>query len=633
MCGINGILGSDRELVKQMNKILHHRGPDQQGIFADSNVTLGSCRLAVIDLSPKGRMPMHNAKETLWIIQNGEIYNFRELREELQNRGHTFSSDSDTEVILNAYDEWGASCVERLNGEFAFCIYDRRKKQLFLARDRLGIKPLFYFHRGETFAFSSEMKALMLHPEVKRELDWNSLAAYLTFRYVPGENTIIKGIKRLLPGRTMLIDVKDPKKPAIKRFWEPSFEPKPVSTARAAGEVLALLEDSVRRRMVSDVPLGAFLSGGIDSTAMVALMCRNSEKPVKTFSVGFDEASFSEAKNSMLVADALNTDHTELTVTLDSAKVLPSVIWHLDDLMADPAAVPTYIMCEATKKHVTVALSGDGNDELFAGYVQYRILNRGRRYGALIPQGVKNMLTSRPHLFPNIPYIRRSGKLLATDSEAERFLSVMASFTPDEQEELLSEGANKDLSWDARKFVKPYFDSKLPPLHQWLKFDIENWLVEDILAKSDRMSLAHSLELRVPYLDHRYAELALSLPPEMKLRGNTEKWLFRQAVRDIVPKQILRRKKQGFALPINEWLDSGLRGPAEELFRVSPILNSSFFRQRPIHRIISQHQLSRKVYKRQFWSLLTLALWHKIHIEDATTDIRKVKTLNNFSRG
>ena len=614
MCGINGLTGADKPLMRKMDAIIRHRGPDQEGIFADERVTLGSCRLSIIDLSPKGRMPMHNGNETLWIVFNGEIYNYQELRQELAAKGHSFRSKTDTEVILKAYEQWGASCVERLNGEFAFCIYDTIRKTLFLARDRLGIKPLFYLHKG-AFAFSSEIKALLLHPAAKREMDWHSLGAYLSFRYVPGEQTIIRDVKKLLPGHTLALDLVSMKK-KIVRYWQPSFEQAALGQAEAEQRVLSLLEDSVRRRMVADVPLGAFLSGGIDSTAMVALMMK-SGGAVKTFSVGFDEQSFSEVESSRLVAERLGTEHTELTVKVDAAQVLPRVVWHLDDLMADPAAVPTYLMSEVTRKHVKVVLSGDGNDEVFAGYLQYELLSKGAALGAPVPFALRPMLRAAAGAVP-VPYIRRAANL-ALAAEEDRFLAVTSPFTPEEQDELLTEDARVRMAWDARQHVRGFMDEKLPPLHRWLRFDIENWLPDDILVKSDRMSLANSLELRVPYLDHRYVELALSLPPEMKLRGGQEKLLFRRAVRNIVPPEVLARKKHGFAVPINEWLERDLRHSAERVFRVSPILNSGIFRQGSLGRIIREHQLSRRIYKRQFWSLLTLAIWHRLHIEEART--------------
>ncbi len=617
MCGINGFLGSDKRLVSRMNRILHHRGPDQQGVYADTFATLGSTRLAILDLSEKGRMPMHDGTQQRWIVFNGEIYNFKDIRADLTKKGHRFKSDSDTEVILKAYKQWGPKCVEKLNGQFAFCIYDRRKKQLFLARDRLGINPLFYYHDGKNFAFSSEIKSLLLHPEIKREMDWNSLAAYLTLRYVPGQDTIISGIRKLPTGHTLLIDIKNPKKLTINRFWAPIWTKSGLTERDAAKKVLELLEDSVRMRMLADVPLGAFLSGGIDSTAMVALMAKHSELPVKTFSVGFDEASFSEVENSRLVADEIGTEHTEIEVALDSTAILPKVVWHVDDLMADPAALPTYVMSQETRKHVTVVLSGDGNDELHGGYFWHWLLNTGHAIGSFLPEQFKSAGSQGMKLLPDIPYIRRMGKLVLANTPTERLYSVLGIFTPEEQEKLLTDSAQENITWSPKGIMKPYAGENLPPLHQWMAYDLENWLPDDILVKSDRVSMAHSLEMRVPFLDHRYVELALSLPASMKMKGSTEKYLFKRAMKGIVPRSIIKRKKQGFGVPINDWLEAGLKHEAELVFKQSSLLNSEYFRKQRISRILSQHQTSRKIYKKQFWSLLTLALWHKIHIEDA----------------
>lgn len=584
MCGIAGITGHEPERVGRMTRALQHRGPDDEGLFTDTHVSLGHRRLAVIDLTERGAQPMHFGPYV--IVFNGEIYNFREIRRELEHRGDRFRSDTDTEVILHAYAAWGAECVTRFNGMFAFAIYDQVEHELFLARDRLGIKPLFYARHGDTWLFASEIKALLCAlPE--RRMDAGALADYLRYRFVPDERTLFEGVMRLAPGHTMTLRLRDGRQ-TIARYWRLAYGNNGGTLAENAERVRAVLRESVARRLIADVPLGAYLSGGLDSSAIVALMREVAERPVHTFTVNFGDGPSSEAPYAAQVAREFGTVHTEIDVTADAVEVLPRVARHLGEPIADAATIPVYLMAEATKPHATVVLSGEGSDELFAGYAKYRWLYASR-------------------MLPNLPHAVRGGiagrlSALMTKDLGDRYARFAAVFDAPALRRLVAFDADAVTHFDPAPLL-----ATGDTLHDLLNLDVHTWLPNDLLMKGDTMTMAHGVEARFPFLDHELVEFAATIPAAQKLRWQRDKLVYREAVRPLLPQAIAARRKQGFTVPLRQWLESGLRDYAMELgSRVEiPLLNRAEVRRIVAHR-------PRTVFgRRQFWTILFLLVWYR----------------------
>ncbi|MFP4379844.1 MAG: asparagine synthase (glutamine-hydrolyzing) [Candidatus Sumerlaeia bacterium] len=584
MCGFTGMTHPDSECLRRMNARLAHRGPDDSGYFQDDHVGLAHCRLAILDLSEKGHQPM--AFRHFTIAYNGEIYNFRELRGQLEERGYAFDSDCDTEVLLKAYAEWGSACLSRLNGMFAFAIYDSKKREIFLARDRLGIKPLYLARRGKAWLFASELKAIV--PEIDhRSLDRRALVDYLTFRFVPDNATLIEGVERLEPGHCMRIDAASGEA-ARERWWRLEYGDNGRSLQENAEGVLDLLRQSVRRRLISDVPLGAYLSGGLDSSALVALMAETSERPVHTFTVSFGNDNLSEAAEGRFVAEHFGTDHQEIPVEMDAVSILPELIYHLDTPIGDAATIPVYLMARATKQHATVVLSGEGSDECFAGYYKYKPLLWGRK------------LPPMPRLFKR-GWPGRINALLDAN-RARGYLAYAAVFNNSEMEGLLDFLPN----WQER-FSPDAFFTTGKVLHDYLNLDVHTWLPNDLLLKGDTMTMAHAVEARVPFLDHQLVEFAAAIPPEQKMDGRLDKIVFRHAARAILPERILQRKKQGFTIPLARWMDQGLGDFARDLFASVHIPE---LRTQALEPIVDE--ACRNVYtRRRFWTTLFLAAWYR----------------------
>ena len=584
MCGIAGITWQEPELIAHMTRLLQHRGPDDEGLYNDAHVGLGHRRLAVLDLSERGAQPMHFGPYVL--VFNGEIYNFREIRRELEAHGDRFKSDTDTEVILHAYSVWGSDCLQRFNGMFAFAIYDQVKQVLFLARDRLGVKPLYYTRRGESWAFTSEIQALLPVLD-RRALNANALVDYLTYRYVPDDRTLFDGIHRLPPAHTLTIRL-DTNHGTFERYWSLRYASNTNSLNDNAVQVRDLLRQAVQRRLVSDVPLGAYLSGGLDSSTVVAMMADGASQRVKTFTVTFGDDSLSEAKYAEEVAKRFDTEHTEIAVDAEAVDVLPRVVRHLGEPVGDAATIPLFLMAEATKKHATVVLSGEGSDELFAGYSKYKWLHVSR-------------------LLPNLPTVAHAGlggrvNPFFAKEAARRFVPFVSVFDDHALRRLLAFPLE-----DAARFDPSPLLSTGDALHDLLHWDMHTWLPNDLLVKGDTMTMAHAVEARFPFLDHTLVEFAATIPAAQKLSWGKDKIVYRNAVAPLVPASIVARKKQGFTVPLQRWLDHGLRDYAIDLAdRIEvPLLD-----RHEVKRIMA-HRPRTLFGRRQFWTLLFLLAWYR----------------------
>lgn len=622
MCGITGKVYLDgrparsTEIAKMTGTLLH-RGPDDGGFWVEKNVGLGSRRLSVIDLTKAGHMPMFYDYKRYVIVYNGEVYNFQTEREELRKKGYSFKSNTDTEVILALYREYGIECLAHLRGMFAFAIYDRKEKTIFMARDRLGKKPLKYFFNGKVFIFASELKAILTQREVKREPDFLAIHHYLTFGYVPAPNTGFVGISKLEPGHYLFLDLKF-RKLRKQRYWKPDFTKKlKLSQQEWQRRILNLLEESTRLRMIADVPVGAFLSGGVDSSAVVAMMSRLSDRPVKTFSIGYKEASHDETRYARQVADAFGTEHTTLIVSPESVEMLPELVAQFEEPFADSSMLVTYLISKMARNYVTVALNGDGGDENFAGYQRYNKqywyskfdglpIITSEKMGALM-----NFIAKKSH-FSQARRCYWIWKKMAGDP-VYRYLG-WNSFVLQEEKEWLykddfshqyQENASRDL-WEEKMW-----ESGTENLtDQVLYADLTNYLPEDLLVKMDIASMAVSLEARSPLLDHKLVELAAKIPINLKIKGfGGNKYIFKKALRGILPDEILDRPKLGFAMPLDSWFKEGLNDYARKklLARNAPV--KKFLKSEGIKTMLATHGREGRDFGPKLWAILTLDLW------------------------
>ncbi len=627
MCGITGIYGlEDKELIKRMTDVIDHRGPDDKGYFIDKEISLGVRRLSIIDVKG-GKQPIFNENQDKVIIFNGEIYNYKELKQELENKGHRFGTNSDTEVIVHCYEEFGERCVDKLRGMFAFAIYDLNNKKLFIARDRLGIKPLYYCLYDNKFVFGSEIKSILQFVE-RREIDYKALDAYFAMRFVFGERTLFNGIKRLMPGHYLEYDGKDLK---IKKYWEFSINESNYDSKYYEESLMKLIEESVRIRLMSEVPLGAYLSGGVDSSTIVGVMSKFMDEPVKTFSVGFGyEEEEEELKMAKFVSEHFGTDHEEIIVKTDAIKFLPRIVWHFDEPVADPAAVPTYLLSERAKKKVTVVLTGEGGDEMFAGYEHYKIMKIGERFKKL-PRGflkfVPKLASVIPGGFLNLFFkyserlgeegINRFGRYLdELNNRKEAYCEIINIFDKKEKEEFYSDKLKEFLrNYKAEEGFNTFFnDQEL--LKELINLEINTELPEDLLMKVDKMTMAHSVEARVPFLDHKLVEFAATIPSNFKLNGVKDKYILRRCAARILPREIFNRKKQRFFVPLDIWFKEDLRGLVENFLSESNVVKRGFFNYNYIKKILGNYEKSRLFYGRQLWSILNFEMWHRIFIEN-----------------
>ncbi|MEK6973638.1 MAG: asparagine synthase (glutamine-hydrolyzing) [Nanoarchaeota archaeon] len=607
MCGICGLGFEDRALIRKINDALIHRGPDSSGYYIDRNISLGIRRLKIIDLKT-GDQPIYNENKSIVTVYNGEIYNFKELRHSLEELKHNFYTQTDTEVIVHLYEEYNESFPKYLDGMFAIALYDIKKRKLILVRDRLGIKPLYYTIEGD-FCFASELKALMNYEEIKREINPVAFHNYLSFGYVPGPYSIFKNIKKLEPGYIL---VRENGKLRTECYYDLEFNEKTKKSEEQLGkELLSTLGESVKSHLISDVPLGAFLSGGIDSSSIVALMSKFSEKQVKTFSIGFSEQDYDELKYARIVAEHFNTDHKEFVVTPNLLNVIGEIIWSLDEPYSDPGAFPVYYVSKMARRHVTVALAGEGGDEIFAGYPRYHEWpqdNTIKKYKTL-PSPIKS-------LGRNVFSVLGENKLRKYDKidslskmeESELWFEEKINLFAENEKKLLYAPDIRESSFEViNKYYNRY---QMSQLNKKLYTDTKTYLVDNNLHKVDRMSMLHSLEVRVPLLSNKMVSFVSSLPPEMKARDNNGKYLMKKTMMEILPNAILERKKKGFALPLKYWLRKELYTSASSILDKSTV-----FKKEYVKKLLEQHKSNERNNDRRIWTLISYEIWKKIYLE------------------
>jgi len=607
-----------------MCDLLAHRGPDGGHAVVDGVAGLGHRRLAIIDLSPAGRQPMSTANGHVWITFNGEIYNFQELRSKLEARGHRFQTRTDTEVILAAYEEFGVECLGHLNGMFALAIWDRPRQRLLMARDRAGKKPLYYWKNHDGLAFASEPKAFLADADFSPEADPAALSAYLTYQYVPTPQSAFKGVKKLPPAHYLLAENG---KISIERYWKLSYSRKTTMTEPEAAEaLLEKLREAVRIRLVSDVPLGAFLSGGIDSGSVVALMAQLGSSPVKTFSIGFEEKAFDELEYARMVAARYGTDHREFVVRPDAVELLPRLVWHYNEPFADSSAIPTFVLSELTRRYVTVALNGDAGDENFAGYERYRANVLAQRYDR-VPAAVRRPLRRLAEL---MPHSGKSGSLLSKgkrfveafgEPREQRYARWMSHFHRSLRVELCRpdflEAGGPD---PASILVDAYAASDATDfVDATLDVDVQNYLPDDLLVKVDIATMAHGLEGRSPLLDYNVMEFAASLPSAFKLKGGVKKHILKLAVSSLLPDEIINRPKMGFGVPLETWFRHELKEMAYDILLSPRLRQRGYFNDAFVKRLLDEHSSGARAWHYQLWNLLVLELWHRAFIDRRPT--------------
>jgi asparagine synthase (glutamine-hydrolysing) len=635
MCGICGKVEFEqnaavsRALIGGMLDTIRHRGPDDEGVYLAPQVGLGFVRLAIIDLAT-GHQPLRNEDGTVWVVFNGEIYNYRELRASLLSKGHVLTTQSDTEVIVHLYEEFGAACVEKLRGMFAFALWDEKAKTLMLARDRVGIKPLYYSLTDKAIVFASEIKAIMADPAVKRGLAPEVIDRFLTFLYVPGEDTLLQSIRKLAPGHYLIAKNG---KVEVRQYWDLKFSKpsEPWTLAEAEQKLSELLAESVELHMIADVPVGVLLSGGVDSTAVLSCAAERTDKEISSYTVGFSGSGFDDERPyAKLAAETYGSRHHEMTISAgDFAEFLPKYVWHMEEPVCEPPAVALYYVSKMARKYVKVLLSGEGGDEAFAGYNNYRSILWMERLKRICPplNGAMawglSQLNSRVHstrlakylpllsaTFPQYYYSRTStpyrysgngiGQLFSTD-----FLNAIdKEFTVEPVRKLFS--AVKDESI----------------LNQMLYIDTKTWLPDDLLIKADKMTMANSLELRVPLLDHRLLEFAASLPPDFKLRGFTMKYIWKKALSKRVPEAILNRKKAGFPVPYESWLRNEFRDDIRGILTDRKTLQRGYFQKQGIEQLLKSN-VEHCLYSKELFSLVTLELWHRMFLDGETVNLRQ----------
>jgi asparagine synthase (glutamine-hydrolysing) len=618
MCGIAGIFDTrerrliDEGLLQRMNETQFHRGPDDGGVHTEPGVGLAHRRLSIIDLSG-GHQPLFNEDGSVVVVYNGEIYNFHELSDELLAAGHRFRTRCDTEVLVHAWEEWGAACVERFRGMFAFAIWDRKQSTLFLARDRLGIKPLYYSLLSDgRLLFGSELKALLAHDGWPRKLDPRSVEDYFGFGYVPEPRTIFTNVFKLEPGHTLTVRRGDAGL-QTRQYWDVNFTANGIADEKeAAGELIERLREAVKIRLISDVPLGAFLSGGVDSSAVVALMAELTNEPVNTCSIAFGDPAFDESSYAARVARQYQTSHRVGEVSPDDFSLLDKLAGLYDEPYADSSAMPTYRVCELARKQVTVALSGDGGDENLAGYRRYRWHTYEEQMRSLFPLSLRRPLFGalgryypKADWAPKIFRAKTTFEALAR-TDIEGYFHSVSILGDTLREKLFSADFRRSLQQyrAVEVFQRHAVNAPEHPLSRIQYLDLKTYLVGDILTKVDRASMAHGLEVRVPILDHKFVEWLAGLPPELKLRGRQGKYLFKKSLESRLPDEILYRAKMGFAVPLASWFRGPLRERVKEALLGPRMLDSGIFDRRFLQRMVDQHQSGRRDFSTPIWTLL-----------------------------
>ncbi len=630
MCGIAGIYNFqdsravDRTLLQRMTDVIQHRGPDADGIYVKGNIGLGHRRLSIIDLSDAGRQPMFSDDQQLAIVFNGEIYNFSDYRQNLQKRGHTFHSRTDTEVILYLYREYGEQCLQYLRGMFAFALWDEQKQQLLLARDRLGQKPLYYYCDGRRLVFGSELKSLMEDPTIPKEINYEALYDYLMYLYIPSPKTIYKNIFKLPPAHYLVCSRDGISEP--REYWDISFAhvEEDKDEAYFCEKLIEMLQEASKIRLISDVPLGAFLSGGIDSSAIVAMMARSVDTPVVTTSIGFKEKAFDETAFARIVSQQYQTDHFERIVETDALSLLEQLVWHLDEPFADSSAVPTYYVSKLSREKVTVALAGDAGDENFVGYSKYHIDMMENAMRARIPGFLKQwVIAPLARMYPQWDWMPQylRGKFFLTSltlSHARGFFRTNTYLTQDLQNRLFSGDLKQAVQGYDPFSVTEHFYNKADtsdPLSRMQYVDMKTYLPGDILVKVDRMSMANSLEVRAPMLDHVFMEFVATIPSGLKLRGQEKKYILKKALTPYLPHDILYRKKQGFEVPLDRWFRHELKDLVQETVLSPTALQRGFFDPLSVKKMWAQHQSRQRNFGTNFWTLLMFELWYRRFME------------------
>lgn len=614
MCGIAGIVGEEnRDLIQKMCDVIKHRGPDDSGFYIDKGISLGIRRLSIIDVAG-GKQPIHNEDETVWVIYNGEIYNHLELKDDLDEKGHKFYTKCDTEVFVHAYEEYGDMFVEKLRGMFAFALWDAKNKKLVIGRDRLGKKPLYYTMLNSVLIFGSEIKSILLHPDVKKVVNPTALHHFLTLQYVPGPETMFAGIQKLQPGNILIYQNDGV---ALKSYWDIKFENIEADENTCTKMTLELLKEAVKIRLMSEVPLGVYLSGGLDSSSLVGLMSQVVEEPIKTFTVGFGQPD-DEFNYAKIVAEKFSTNHKELMIQNNLDKILPNIVWHFDEPVADPAALPTYQMSEITKPHATVIIVGEGGDEAFAGYSKYSQMLSLRRYSKILRGTIRsfivpNLIKALSTIIPNVQtkkYFDFASELMkvANDDTKSYYKMVYIGFNENEKQELYNDSYKNTFTDSTENIILRYFNSQKNLLNKMLAFDFKVWLCDKLLMKVDKMTMAFSIEARTPFLDHKLIEFINSVPAKWRLN----KYMLRKAMVGILPKEILKRKKHAFRVPVSRLLKNELKDMSLQIldeFKTDSIFNYNY---------IKNHILrypDKLMHNNQIWNLMFYRLWYKTFIE------------------
>ncbi|OGV48190.1 MAG: asparagine synthase (glutamine-hydrolyzing) [Lentisphaerae bacterium GWF2_44_16] len=627
MCGIAGIINLNGEaispeLLEKMSVALVHRGPDESGTFINKNVGLAHRRLSIIDLE-SGRQPLSNEDGSIQIIFNGEIYNYKELRESLKDKGHIFKTNSDTEVIVHLYEEYGRSCVAYLNGMFAFAIYDGKRDYMLLGRDRLGKKPLLYFYNNKRFVFASEFQSLKTHPDMPSAFDMEAIHNYFSLQYIPAPSTIYTGVSKLPPAHVLEINLKKSSR-ELHAYWNIDYSRKlNISFEDASAALRELMEKSVRARLTSDVPYGAFLSGGIDSSIIVSIMSRLCSAPVKTFTIGFQEAKYDERHYADIAVKFISRksgktlEHEEKIVSADDFDVLRKLVKHYGEPFSDSSMLPTFLLSKFTREHVTVALSGDGADELFAGYNRYLVMKISRALN-FMPRALRTKVLEKALKMLPLPSEERTFygifhrllKIFSVGAD-ERYFSIISKFQEEEKAQIYGDAFRDFKPFGTNEYIKACYNLTKANdyVEKMMEIDLHNYLPDDILVKVDIASMANSLEIRSPFLDYKVAEFAASLPLSFKQRFSTRKHILREAFKNELPPQIFSRKKMGFGVPIGAWFRSRWNNQLRSCLLEGKAVKTGFFRRDALERMINSHQSMKADYSHELWSLLIFELF------------------------
>jgi asparagine synthase (glutamine-hydrolysing) len=616
MCGICGFNWSDQELIARMTKTLQHRGPDQDGLYCDDKISLGHRRLSIIDLSEHGRQPLSNEDGSIQVVYNGEIYNFQGIKDDLIAKGHQFVGGSDTEILVHGYEEYGYELLQKLNGMFAFAIWDKNKERIWIARDRIGIKPLYYSLREGKFSFASEIKAMLEDSALERQVNYQAMYRYLCFEFVPAPETMFAGINKLPAGHYAVYEKGEL---TVTRYWDLNFAVNPdVSEDAIVENVRDLIDQAVRRRLLSDVPLGAFLSGGLDSSAIVAMMRRHNPGRLRTFTIGYKDKTFSELDYAQIVAEHFETDHQVLMIDDMDEQSIEKSLWHLDEPMTDLSSIPLMFICQQAKQHVTVCLSGEGGDEVFAGYDRFKAARLARHLN-IIPRGIRG------------PVLNTLASMLPDQRQKKGFINMLKRFMegaalPDEgmhlrwqffsnpklEKHLYSSAfRNGVTSFDPFEPLRPYHarSEGQDIINRQIYADMRYMMTDSVLMKVDKMSMASSVEIRVPLLDHTLVEYMGTVQGNLKLRGSQTKYIFRKALEGILPESIVYRGKQGYSLPVKSLLRGGLKPYMERLLHESPIIRECM-NPEYVDQLISEHLAMKHNHNHVLWGMMNIAIWH-----------------------